>query len=1047
MHLPPPPFRPVPTPPVGPLSSSIILNIRFTFRFLREQFDMKIAISVPTCLTLFVTVTLIGQTPAKRPLHHRDYDTWRAIQSQVLSRDGKFLAYALYPQEGDGELVIRDLITGKEFRENTGTLPPAPDTQNFEAPVAEQAAARSLRITFTHDNRFVVSNSFPKKSETDQAKKDRKRPDEMPKGGLVVVDLEKMHQGSPQAIRIADVASYQLPEEGADFLAYLKNAKADTPAAAPPADDDSDQADQARRPAAGAAGRGRVQYGATLSLRNLAAPAVAERSFEDVVEYTFPKDGAALLYTVSSRKEESNGVYSLIPGSDAAPAGLLTGKGKYSKLTWDVPQKQLAFLSDHDDAGAKPAKFKAWLWDRKSPAPEAVVGLTTPGFKSGYGVAESGAVSFSRDGARLFVGCAPLDMLAALDRAPAAAPTVSGIPAPASNGAASPGEEKLLADLWHWKDDYIQPMQKVRAQQERTRTYRGVLHIAEKKFVQLTDPTMNVVTPSDDGRMAFGNDDRAYRHMVDYDGTYSDVYLVDTATGARRIAMKQAHGGGGGRGAGMQWSPDSSRILVYKDKDWFSLEAADGKMVNLTSKLGSNFLNEDHDTPDTVPAYGTAGWMKDSRHVLLYDRYDVWSVNVDGSGGRKLTDGRPTGLQYRVVRLEQTRPDDPEDRGIDPAKPLLFRVEDLQTRDTGIYSLADFEKGKPVKRIMAAKNFTLLGKAKDADVVLLTATTFHDQPDLQTTDFTFKELRKVSDSNPQQASLNWGTGELMKFRNADGVELQAAVYKPENFDPKKKYPMMVYIYERLSQNVNAFLRPQPGTSINISYYVSNGYVVITPDIVYTTGHPGQSALKCVLPAIQSVVEKGFIDRNRIGIQGHSWGGYQIAYMLTQTNVFRAAEAGAPVANMISAYDGIRWGTGLPRQFQYEKTQSRIGGTLWEYPLRFIENSPIFMVDRVQTPLLILQNDGDDAVPWYQGLELFLSLRRLGKEVYLFDYNGEPHGLRKRIAQKDYAVRMQQYFDHFLKDAPAPEWMERGIPYIEREQEKEKFNAVYTDVQK
>jgi dipeptidyl aminopeptidase/acylaminoacyl peptidase len=283
---------------------------------------------------------------------------------------------------------------------------------------------------------------------------------------------------------------------------------------------------------------------------------------------------------------------------------------------------------------------------------------------------------------------------------------------------------------------------------------------------------------------------------------------------------------------------------------------------------------------------------------------------------------------------------------------------------------------------------------------------------------------------------------LISYRNADGVPLQAALYKPENFDPSKKYPMMIYLYERLSQNVNTYVRPAPGHSINITYYVSNGYLVLTPDIVYTTGHPGQSALKCVLPAIQAVVDKGFVNRDAIGIQGHSWGGYQTAYMLTQTNVFKAAEAGAPVADMISAYDGIRWGTGLPRQFQYEKTQSRIGGTIWEYPLRFIENSPIFMVDRVTTPLLILQNDADDAVPWYQGLELFLSMRRLGKEVYLFDYNGEPHHINHRPNQKDYTIRLQQFFDHFLKGAPEPEWMRTGIPYIDRDQEKEKFNSVY-----
>jgi dipeptidyl aminopeptidase/acylaminoacyl peptidase len=332
-------------------------------------------------------------------------------------------------------------------------------------------------------------------------------------------------------------------------------------------------------------------------------------------------------------------------------------------------------------------------------------------------------------------------------------------------------------------------------------------------------------------------------------------------------------------------------------------------------------------------------------------------------------------------------------------------VESLETRDSGFFSLAHFEGGQPERLRMGPKNYRTLGKAKDADVIMLTATSFHNQPDIQITDSSFRELRQVTDENPQQKELLWGTGELIRFRSADGVELQAALYKPENFDPSKKYPMMVYLYERLSQNVNNFVRPGPGTSISIAYYVSNGYLVLTPDIVYTLGHPGQSALKCVLPAIQTVVEKGFVNRDAIGIQGHSWGGYQTAYMLTQTRVFRAAEAGAPVANMISAYDGIRWGTGLPRQFQYEKTQSRIGGSIWEYPLRFIENSPIFMVDRVTTPLLILENDGDDAVPWYQGLELFLSLRRLGKEVYLWNYNGEAHGLRPRFHQKDYTVRI------------------------------------------
>jgi dipeptidyl aminopeptidase/acylaminoacyl peptidase len=270
------------------------------------------------------------------------------------------------------------------------------------------------------------------------------------------------------------------------------------------------------------------------------------------------------------------------------------------------------------------------------------------------------------------------------------------------------------------------------------------------------------------------------------------------------------------------------------------------------------------------------------------------------------------------------------------------------------------------------------------------------------------------------------------------VPLQATLFKPVGFDAKKKYPLMVYIYERLTQNLHSFVNPAPGHSVNTSYYVSNGYLVLQPDIVYTIGQPGQSALKCVLPAIQAVVDQGFVDEKTIGIQGHSWGGYQIAYMVTQTTRFRAAEAGAPVGNMTSAYSGIRWGTGLPRQFQYEHTQSRIGRTIFEDPFKYVENSPVFHAPRVTTPMLILHDDNDDAVPWYQGIEYFLALRRNGKEAYLMNYNGEYHGLRRRADQMDYTVRMQQFFDHFLKGAPAPEWMEKGVPYLERDEEKLKF---------
>jgi dipeptidyl aminopeptidase/acylaminoacyl peptidase len=368
---------------------------------------------------------------------------------------------------------------------------------------------------------------------------------------------------------------------------------------------------------------------------------------------------------------------------------------------------------------------------------------------------------------------------------------------------------------------------------------------------------------------------------------------------------------------------------------------------------------------------------------------------------------------------------------------MLLRAENEETRDSGFYR-DRIDGGLPQKLIMAAKDFGNPTKGRDAEAMVLTASRFDEFPDLWVTGANFQNLKKVSNGDAQRARFNWGTAELVSFKNVDGVPLKGILMKPENFDPQRKYPMIVYIYERLTQGLHSFRNPGPGTSINPTFYVSNGYLVFMPDIVYNIGYPGQSALKCVLPGIQAVVDKGFVDEKAIGIQGHSWGGYQIAYMVTQTNRFRAAAPGALVSNMTSAYSGIRWGTGLPRQFQYEQSQSRIGGSLWEYPLRYLENSPVFRADRVETPLLMIHNDEDDAVPWYQGIEYYLALRRLGKEVYMFSYNGEKHGLRKRINQKDYTRRLQEFFDHFLKGTQTAAWMEKGIPYLQREKEKEQY---------
>ncbi len=946
---------------------------------------------LPACL-LAAALLLLAQT-AKRPLNHHDYDGWRAIVGQKLSADGKWLAYGVFPQEGDGEVVIRNLVTGKEQREPAGERPQPP------APTGEEETppqARGAVIEFSADSRTLVFSTFAARAEVEKAKREKKTAAQMPKDGMTIVDL-----ASGKAVRIERVKRFAMPEKAAGWLAYWKEGP-DAPAGRGAASAGEGEDQQGGRGGRGGAGGGRLgprpEFGSELVLRRLADG--TERTFPDVAEFSLTDDGRQLVYAVASHDAAKNGVFAVNVGTDGAPAAVLDGKGKYQKLTWDESQTEMVFLSDRDDAGAKPPKQKLYLWKRAGAAAE--LASAGAGLKPGFAISEKGALAISKDGTRVTFGVAR--------------------PQPENKADDTPADEKAVVDLWSYTDDYIQPIQKVRAARDRDRTFTAVYLIPERKAVQLGDESMEQVTATDNPQWLLGSDDRAYRRAFDYDDRFADAYVIDAATGARTLVAKKHRGA-------VTASPDGKYLLAFDGRNWSSISVPDGKTVNLTAALPVRFYNEEDDHPSTPPAYGSAGWTKDGAAVLLYDRNDIWRVAPDGSGARNITAGygRAHGLQLRYVRTEA----DPRERWIDPAKPLLLEATNLKTWDTGFFR-GSVEGGEPRQLTMGAKSYSAPVKAKDADVYLLTEQTFNEFPDLVVTDGTFKEMRKVSDANPQKAGLLWGTAELIPFNNTDGVHLQAALYKPENFDPHRKYPMMVYLYERLTQNVHHFVNPAPGTSINISFYVSRGYLVLTPDIVYTVGYPGQSALKCVLPAVQAVVDKGFVDEHAIGIQGHSWGGYQIAYMVTQTNRFRAAAAGAPVVNMVAAYDGIRWGTGLPRQFQYERTQSRIGGSVWEYPTRFIENSPIFWMDKVQTPVMILQNDGDDAVPWYQGIEFFLALRRLGKQAWLFNYNGQPHGLRNRADQKDYTIRLQQYFDHFLKGAPAPEWLEKGVPYLERE---------------
>ncbi|HJS56308.1 MAG TPA: prolyl oligopeptidase family serine peptidase, partial [Chitinophagaceae bacterium] len=442
--------------------------------------------------------------------------------------------------------------------------------------------------------------------------------------------------------------------------------------------------------------------------------------------------------------------------------------------------------------------------------------------------------------------------------------------------------------------------------------------------------------------------------------------------------------------------------------------------------------NEEHDTPDYPSPYGVMGWQEGDSAIYIYDKYDIWKIVLSSvQSPQNIFTNQKLRSRKTTIRYLRT---DPEERVIKSTGSYFFRLFSEKYKSSAIWE--SMIQLQPVNQVHVDAGFSvgMPLKSRDAKKIIFTKENFIQSPDLYMMDHTvdFAKEFKLSSINPQQKNYNWGTAELIRWKAYNGKETEGIVFKPEDFDPKKKYPLICYFYETLSDGLNTYHAPSPTPSrLNISFFVSRGYVVFAPDIHYGTGHPARDAYNHIVSGARALVRKGYIDSTRIGIQGQSWGGIQVAQLITMTKLFKAAWAGAPVANMTSAYGGIRWESGLNRQFQYEKSQSRIGATLWEKPNLYIENSPLFHLPKVKTPLVIMHNDADGAVPWYQGIELFTGLRRLNKKVWMLNYNGEAHNLVERRNRKDIQVREQQYFDWLLKDANPPKWITEGVPALKK----------------
>lgn len=928
---------------------------------------------------------------AKKPLDHDAFDSWQRVTNYAVSNNGEWNAYATVPQEGDACLYFHNNKSGKTISIERGYNP-----------------------VFSADSRWGVALIKPFFSESRQAKIDKKKDLDAPQDSLAIVDLK-----TGKVEKIAKVSSFKIGEEGGHWLAYQS---VDTVYA-----DVKDLKDK--------------EAGRPLIVRHL--DGTSSKVVKWVKDYDFPKDGTKLAMTVAKPANDSittNGVgVMLLP--DTAFFLIDRDKKFYGNPVFDEKGTKLAYVAGNDSVQSGTKQLELYLAEmsnlmagpreiavsiqprkglhlaRPNARDEATQGKLLEEWqkrmeaarKEGLFINQYSKPRFSYNGKRLIIGVAPY-----------IAPDDTTIV----------DFEKADLDIWRWDAPYTPPQENKNIKKLRERTFPVVIDLATLDYHLVFDnPFLGYDIPDRwDGNWALITEPES---MTEFQWNYNpreDLSVVNVITGEKK------HVGYGAREFA-NLSPCDRYVIWYDKRNFYAYNIATGDSVCLTKGIPYPVWEEEEDYPMEKTPYGVCGWSKDDATVYIYDRYDIWAIDPDGKSKPVCFtrgEGRKTNRRYRFQKT------DPDQRYFSNGDLLLFRVFDYTDKCNGFATMKfDGKPQVPSLRLLEGASFTQLKKAKKADSFSWQRASFDIAPNIWSANsLNFSRAVQLTDANPQMKDYSWGTAQLFKWNAYDGRPSEGVLYLPEDFNPDKEYPMLAVFYERSSEDLYYHYTMEPSWSwVNYPFYVSRGYVVFVPDIHYTTGIPGESAYNYVCSGVEAVCDLyPNIDRKRIGIDGQSWGGYQTAYLVTRTNMFACAGSGAPVANMTSAFGGIRWESGDSRQAQYEVGQSRIGANLWDAPELYIANSPVFHANKCNTPLLIMHNDNDGAVPWYQGIELFMALRRLHKPVWMLQYNGEAHNLRERRNRKDITIRLQQFFDHYLKDDPMPLWMKEGIPALRKGQE-------------
>lgn len=750
--------------------------------------------------------------------------------------------------------------------------------------------------------------------------------------------------------------------------------------------------------------------GRELVIRNLESgkeyniPFVKDAEFDSTSNY--------VVYSVVDTSGASNGLYYRdLDNSPSEQQEIVAEKdGLFANLSWDDQNQRLAFTEAGLDTTFETKDADLYVWDAAKNQINELVAATD--VDEGWALRTNNDLEWTDDGNRLFFGLMPRNMVEAdQDKKKEKADSVNIY-----------DREQILSekevDVWHYEDPRIKTHEKETWNRRKNRTYRAVYHMEDNRWVQLADQEMPNVSVSQNPDYGLGSSRVPYLQEMTWNGFFSDYYVVDLNTGERRKIADKLR-------SGAELSPNGSFVVFYRDKDWHLYDVEEDLYRNLTEDLNVPFYNEDHDYPYPVQGYDVVGWTEDDESVLIYDKYDVWKFSTADDAAQNITqDGRDREISYRIVDTDEDREAFSDDQQV------LVRGYYDHKKYYGFYNLSLDEPGVE-QRLETKHKYDFVAKAEESDRIIYSREKYDEYPNLWLAEGrSFNDTKRVTDLHLNlHEEYNWGTAELIEWQSMDdGQTIRGAVIKPDNYDPEKKYPVLIYYYRFFSQRAYEFNNITNDDRPTLPQWVSDEYVVFLPDIRFEVGTPGFASTKSLVPGVQKLIEMGIADPDKLGLHGHSWSGYQTAFMITQTDIFDAAIAGAPVSNMTSAYSGIRWGSGLARQFQYEQTQSRIGGSLWEYPERYIENSPVFYADRINTPLLMMFGDADTAVPWYQGIEMYLAMRRLDKDAVFLQYRDEPHHLQEYGNRLDYAIKMKEYFDHYLRGEEAPEWITDGIPY-------------------